>query len=283
MKEFGGRPAGHKKAAWLLVACLLALLVAGALQSCRRKDGLTPEKKTAVVKIGFDSFKPYSSVDENGNYVGIDIELATEAFRRMGYQAEFQMIPWEEKARLLADGSLDCLWSCFTMNGRENDYEWAGPYLYSRQVIAVASDSDIQTFDDLLGKNVGVQDTTRAAELFFHTIDSALPEVKQVNCFATTEDMFAALRKGYVDAIAGHEALLNELIINGKGKYRLLDESPYISKIGIAFQKGTHEELTQKINGLIKEMSEDGTIGSIAEKYGLDAEKVVIRGGSDEK
>ena len=41
MKEFGGRPAGHKKAAWLLVACLLALLVAGALQSCRRKDGLT--------------------------------------------------------------------------------------------------------------------------------------------------------------------------------------------------------------------------------------------------
>ena len=169
------------------------------------------------------------------------------------------------------------------MNDLENDYQWAGPYLYSRQVIAVASDSDIQTFDDLLGKNVGVQDTTRAAELFFHTIDSALPEVKQVNCFATTEDMFAALRKGYVDAIAGHEALLNELIINGKGKYRLLDESPYISKIGIAFQKGTHEELTQKINGLIKEMSEDGTIGSIAEKYGLDAEKVVIRGGSDEK
>ena len=53
------------------------------------------------------------------------------------------------------------------MNDRENDYQWAGPYLYSRQVIAVASDSDIQTFDDLLGKNVGVQDTTRAAELFF--------------------------------------------------------------------------------------------------------------------
>ena len=66
------------------------------------------------------------------------------------------------------------------MNDRENDYQWAGPYLYSRQVIAVASDSGIQTFDDLLGKNVGVQDTTRAAELFFHTIDSALPEVKQV-------------------------------------------------------------------------------------------------------
>lgn len=235
------------------------------------------------ITVGIDKFEPYSYLDMDGNYTGVDIEIASKVFHELGYEPDFKFITWSEKHTCLADGTIDCIWSCYSMNDRENDYQWAGPYLYSRQVIAVASDSDIQTFDDLLGKNVGVQDTTRAAELFFHTIDSALPEVKQVNCFATTEDMFAALRKGYVDAIAGHEALLNELIINGKGKYRLLDESPYISKIGIAFQKGTHEELTQKINGLIKEMSEDGTIGSIAEKYGLDAEKVVIRGGSDEK
>ena len=88
MKEFGGRPAGHKKAAWLLVACLLALLVAGALQSCRRKDGLTPEKKTAVVKIGFDSFEPYSSVDENGNYdyeslYALDLELFNQQLQAL--------------------------------------------------------------------------------------------------------------------------------------------------------------------------------------------------------
>ena len=88
MKEFGGRTAGHKKAAWLLVACLLALLVAGALQSCRRKDGLTPEKKTAVVKIGFDSFKPYSSVDENGNYdyeslYALDLELFNQQLQAL--------------------------------------------------------------------------------------------------------------------------------------------------------------------------------------------------------
>ena len=109
------------------MACLLALLVAGALQSCRRKDGLTPEKKTAVVKIGFDSFKPYSSVDENGNYVGIDIELATEAFRRMGYQAEFQMIPWERRHGFWQTEAWTVCGAAFTMNGRENDYEWAGP------------------------------------------------------------------------------------------------------------------------------------------------------------
>ena len=267
-----------------LAACLLALATCAVLLCSCLHPGKADSYTAAmpVIVVGSDNYPPFNYMGTDGAPTGIDVELATEAFGRLGYRVKFVTIDWEKMKELVENDTIDCIWGSFSMDGREEEYQWAGPYLYSRQVIAVASDSDIQTFDDLLGKNVGVQDTTRAAELFFHTIDSALPEVKQVNCFATTEDMFAALRKGYVDAIAGHEALLNELIINGKGKYRLLDESPYISKIGIAFQKGTHEELTQKINGLIKEMSEDGTIGSIAENYGLDAEKVVIRGGADE-
>ncbi len=219
----------------------------------------------------------------NGNYAGVDIELAEQVFHKLGYEPEFKFITWSEKNEDLADGTIDCIWSCYSMNERENDYQWAGPYLYSRQVIAVSADSEIQTFDDLSDKSVGVQATTRAANLFLHTIDSSLPEVNEVNCFASTEDMFAALRKGYVDAIAGHEALLNEFIENGEGRYRLLEESPHISKVGVAFEKGTHIELTQDMDALFTEMSKDGTIGSIAEKYGLDADKVVVGGESDEK
>lgn len=169
------------------------------------------------------------------------------------------------------------------MNGREDDYQWAGPYLYSRQVIAVCSDSDIQTFDDLADKKVGVQATTRAASLFLHTTESALPHVKRVNCFATTADMFAAMRKDYVDAISGHEALINELIKHGNGMYRLLEESPHVSKAGVAFQKGTHQELAEKLSVVIRELTEDGTIGTIAAQYGLDADKVVVEEDTDEK
>ena len=42
------------------------------------------------------------------------------------------------------------------MEGRLNDYKWAGPYIASRQVIAVNNDSDIYTLDDLKDKNVAV-------------------------------------------------------------------------------------------------------------------------------
>lgn len=243
----------------------------------------TEDTNLEKIVVGIDDFEPYTYLDVNGNYTGIDIEIATKVFHKLGYEPEFKKIKWSEKNNLLADGTIDCIWSCYSMNGRENDYQWAGPYLYSRQVIAVRSDSDIENFADLSGKSVGVQATTRAAELFLHQIDSELPEVKQVNCFATTEDMFAAIRKGYVDAIAGHEALLNELLRNSDGKYRLLEESPNISKIGVAFQKGTHEELTKKMDELIKKMSEDGSIKSIVEKYGLDGDKVIVGENADEE
>lgn len=235
------------------------------------------------VIVGIDKFEPYTYLDVDGNFTGVDIELAKTIFHKLGYEPEFRFISWSEKNTYLDDGTIDCIWSCYSMNDREQDYQWAGPYLYSRQVVAVYTDSDIQTLDDLSGKLIGVQATTRASDLFLHKIESSLPEVKQVNCFATTEDMFAALRKGYVDAIAGHEALLNEFIKNGNGEFRLLDESPHVSRVGVAFKKGTHNALIQKMNKLIKEMSEDGTIGNIAQKYGLDADKVVVRGESDEK
>lgn len=41
------------------------------------------------------------------------------------------------------NGEIDCIWGCFSMDGREQDYQWAGPYMVSRQVIAVNAKSDI--------------------------------------------------------------------------------------------------------------------------------------------
>ena len=161
------------------------------------------------------------------------------------------------------------------MNGRETKYQWAGPYMYSRQVVAVRADSDIQSLSDLAGKRIGVQATTKAESLFLGEISSLLPEVKQVNSFETTGDMFAALRKGYVDAVAGHEALVAKLTNLDESSYRVLAESPYSSELGVAFAKDTHEDLAVQLTQTLEDMKQDGTIGRVAEKFGLDAEKTV--------
>lgn len=253
----------------------LAMLFMAGLCACSAQPHSAAETGPQTIVVGIDVFDPYSYLDRNGQFAGIDVELATEAFSRLGYTPEFRTISWPDKDNLLSDGTIDCIWSCFSMNGRETKYQWAGPYMYSRQVVAVRADSDIQSLSDLADKRIGVQATTKAESLFLGEISSLLPEVKQVNSFETTEDMFAALRKGYVDAVAGHEALVAKLTNPDESSYRVLAESPYSSELGVAFAKDTHEDLAVQLTQTLEDMKQDGAIGRVAEKFGLDAEKTV--------
>ena len=261
-----------KRMAVLLAVCGLFL---EGVMGCQTKHDVSPEE-LSVIKIGIDQFEPYSYMDQDGKYAGIDIELAREAFQRLGYTTQFSVISWADKDTLLSDGTIDCIWSCYTMTDREEKYEWAGPYLYSRQMVVVRTESGIYSLEDLEGKWVAVQATTKAEDLFLHRIESDLPTVSQVNCFSATEDMFAAIRKNYVDAIAGHEAMLRKFVDDGEGAYRMLEESPYRSALGVAFRKGTHAELADRLTDTLHEMEQDGTTKNIVEKYGFDADQVLV-------
>ena len=250
--------------------CITAFLLAGSLMlgGCGGKKEKAADSELPEIVIGMDYFEPYSYQTSDGEYKGIDVELAQEAFQRLGYQPKFENIVWEDKDELLADRTIDCLWSSYSMNGREDKYQWAGPYLYSRQMVAVRAESEIKKVQDLKGKRVAVQATTKAEDLFLHNIDSDLPQM----------ELYAALRKSYVDAIAGHEAMLNSLVQDGEGSYRMLEESIYTSKLGIAFKKGTHKELTEELTETLKEMQGEGITEKIVIKYGLDADKILPGG-----
>ena len=187
-----------KRCVILVLACLIAV---GALCGCGARQPDTPLPK---LLIGSDTYPPYVYMDDNGDITGLDVELAREAFRRMGYEAEFTSIDWERKKALVDAGEIDCIWGCFSMNGREEDYRWAGPYMVSRQVVAVNRHSDIQAIEDLAGRSIAVQATTKPEELFLTRPTDDIPEVKAVFSLEDRSVQYAALESGYVDAIAAH-------------------------------------------------------------------------------
>ena len=122
----------------------------------------------------------------------------------------------------------------------------------------------------------------KAEDLFLHNIKSDLPQMQQVNCFSTTNEIYAALRKNYVDAIAGHEAMLGSLVKEGKNAYRMLDESIYKSELGVAFKKGTHEEVAADLTETLKKLQREGITEKIVTKYGLDADEILLEGEQNE-
>ena len=138
----------------IIAALLLALSVCG----CAVKEaGVAEGDSLPEIIIGSDNYEPYNYIDGDGNFSGVDVELARAAFEKMGYRPVFKQIVWENKDDYLKNGEVDCLWGCFTMTGRENKYIWAGPYLKSRQVVAVRADSDIKSISGLNERRVAVQ------------------------------------------------------------------------------------------------------------------------------
>ena len=111
--------------------------------------GLTACSKTQAaaalpeLTVGSDNYPPFIYLNNDSTPTGIDVDIATEAFARMGYAVRFEIIDWEQKTNLVESGAIDCIWSCFSMDGREQLYRWVGPYMVSRQVVAVNADSGI--------------------------------------------------------------------------------------------------------------------------------------------
>ena len=206
------------------------------------------------IVIGSDNYPPYNYVDTDGNATGIDVELATEAFKRMGYKARFIYIDWEDKKNLLADRTIDCAWGSFSMDGRENEYRWAGPYMTSRQVVAVNMESDIYSLEDLEG-------------------NERIPAIRSLIALQKRELIYPFLSKGYADALAAHETAIRQYMEDYNIKFRILDEPLETVGLGVAFDKNDDRGIEKQLTEILNQMRNDGTEKKIISRYIPDADK----------
>ncbi len=126
-------------------------------------EELPADASRKTFTLGFDAeYPPYGYKDENGDYVGFDIDLAKEVCKRLGWELKLQPIDWPSKDMELNSGNIDVIWNGMTMTGRENDYTWIGPYVDNSIVVVVKSDSGIAKLSDLSGKNVITQSGSSA-------------------------------------------------------------------------------------------------------------------------
>ena len=244
---------------------LAASTALGGLTAC----GGTDAKNSGLpqILIGSDTYPPYIYLNNDGTPAGIDVEIATEAFRRMGYAARFEVIDWEQKTALVENGAIDCIWGCFSMQGRETLYRWAGPYMVSRQVVAVNADSSIQSLSDLAGKTVMVQSTTKPEGIFLSGSDPRIPQTVEVFSIEDRSVQYAMLACGYVDAIAAHETAILQYMKDNNAVFRILEEPLLVTGLGVAFAKNDSRGLDHQLNDTFAQMREDGTLERIVGKY----------------
>ena len=223
----------------------------------------TPSGKFTV---GFDQeFPPMGFVGDDGQFTGFDLDLAKEVASRLGLEFVPQPINWDAKDMELDSGNIDCIWNGFTMQGREDDYTWVGPYMANNQVFVVTADSDIASKADLAGKAVEVQkDSSGLAALQGEAeLSASFGSMTEVADYNTA---LMDLESGACDAVCMDSIVAGYQIKSSGKDMKILDDTLAAEEYGIGFKKG-EDELAKAVHDTLMEMKDDGTVAKISNDW----------------
>ena len=246
----------------------LAVLMAGVMAASMMTGVVSvyADADSKTLTVGFDAqYPPFGYKDDNGEYVGFDLDLAQEVCDNLGWELVKKPINWDSKDMELNSGSIDCIWNGFTMTGREDDYTWSEPYMANTQVFVVAKDSGIASQADLAGKIVECQ-VDSSAEAALKEVPDLTATFKQLLTTADYNSAFMDLEQGAVDAIAMDVIVAGYQIQQRNADFIILEDSLSAEEYGVGFKKG-NTELRDKVQATLEEMAADGTLKSVSEKW----------------
>ena len=244
-----------------------------AKKETKTEDSKDKENSDKQFIVGFDAeYPPYGYKDDNGEYVGFDLDLAQEVCARNGWELVKQPIDWDSKDMELNSGSIDCIWNGFTMTGREDDYTWSKPYVDNSIVVVVKEGSGIEKKEDLAGKVVAVQaDSSGLAALTDEEdneenlkLAASFSDLQQVADYNTA---FMNLEAGAVDAIVVDIGVADYQLESRTG-FVMLDDKIRTEQYAVGFKLG-NEELRDQVQSTLDEMVKDGTFDDVAKKWDL--------------
>lgn len=254
-----------KKISYLLILItIIGILIAIALNLPRKEEKGSleriQEKGTFILGLD-DSFPPMGYRNENNEIVGFDIDLAKEVCSRLGVELVIQPISWSANEKELNSYNIDCIWNGMSITDeRKAAMCLSMPYMKNRMFL-VTKDSSVTSIE---GKKVGVQ-TGSSAEKALDESD-LINKVSEVVGYQDNVTAFMDLEIGGIDAVFVDEVLANYYIASNSKKYNILEEVVSEEKYAIGFRKNDIE-LKDKIEEILYELKNDGTLGEISKKW----------------
>lgn len=237
-----------------IIAAVLALCMLCCFAGCGAKDNTLTMGTNAT-------FPPYEYVDDDGNIIGIDAEIAAAIAEKLGMELEIKDMEFDSLITACAGGSVDVVLAGMTVTDeRKESVNFSDSYATGIQVIIVKEDSEIATADDLDGKTIGVQSGT-TGDIYCRD-DYGEDSVKQYNNGALA---VAALQNGQVDCVVIDNEPAKNFVAANDG-LKILDTEYITEDYAIAVAK-ENTELLEKINNAMTELKADGTIDKIINKY----------------
>ena len=217
--------------------------------------------KTLVMATNAE-FPPYEYF-ESEQIVGIDAEIAQAICDKLGYELRIDNMEFGAIINAVTAGKADFSMAGMTiMEDRLQSVDFSAPYANAVQVVIVREDSEITSADDLLADGatyVAVQQDTTGD--VYATDDMGDDRVQR---YSKGADAVQALITGKIDCVIIDSEPAKNFVAANEG-LKLLDTEYANEDYAICFAKGS--ALTEEFNKALADLTADGTIQKIIDKY----------------
>ena len=257
-----------KKVLSVLLAVVMMFSVVTIFAACSKDTAAVADldliQQKGKMVIGITDYEPMNYKGENGEWTGFDTEYAQAVCEKLGVEAEFIVIDWDNKFLELDSKSIDCIWNGMTITDEvTNNADVTNAYVLNAQV--VVTNKDVQAKYTTIAEMTDISFAAEAGSAGEAAIKDA-----GLTC-TSVSDQAAALMEvasGSADACVIDITMANAMTGEGTSYPDLVQaESLAEEKYGIACRKGS--DLTAKINEITDELEADGTMDALADKYQL--------------
>jgi polar amino acid transport system substrate-binding protein len=252
-------------------------------------DPSTLSQKGKLLVCSDIPYAPFESFDDNGNAVGLDVDLAQGIADRLGLKLEVVNSQFDTIIEAVSGGKCDIIMSDMNITGDRNKQISFIHYLQVGQSILVAkgNPSNINAPTDLCGQNVAAESGTTEVDYLQGGGDykgkglaaaCAAAGKQPVNVVTTSKDSDALqqLQAGKVVAYFADTPVAGQYVAQHPDQFQLVGQPIEPLPVGIGVPCGGASDCTsapltplgQAIQTALKSMMADGTYLNILSKYG---------------
>lgn len=225
--------------------------------------GKTASDKVYVIDTD-TTFAPFEFENDNGELVGIDMDILKAIAEDQGFQYEINSVGFSAATTALETGECDAVIAGMSITDeRMAKYDFSDPYYDSGVGMAVLADSDIDSYEDLSGQTVAAKIGTEGCSFAESIADQYGFEITQ---YEDSSSMYQSVLAGETAACFEDYPVIGFEISRGLG-LKLPTEMEAGASYGFAVMKGENGELIEMFNKGLENIKADGTYQEILDTY----------------
>ena len=213
-------------------------------------------------------FPPFENL-ENGEMVGLDIEIGKAVAEKLGLEPEFVSLQFDSILTAVAAGTqADVGISGLTVDPeRAKTVDFSDSYYVDDLSVAVMknnADITADNADEALNKEgvvIAVQSGTSGETYVKENYPKAT-----VQPYGNSTDAFAALQSGQANAVCTNKAVVERMLANAYADAQVVKSIATGEEYAVAVAQ-ENKALTAAINKALEELQADGTIDALVAKY----------------